>query len=179
MGLTADQIYVLNTHLGKPGADVQLGTMLQSAFSIVASEIALANGSVLIGNGSGIAAAQTLSGDATVSNTGVLTIANVAVTTAKLADANVTLGKLATGVAPSHVVKFAGKHTTAGGSATEAFTVTGVADTDIVVATLDTKGGTPVTIVTSQPTLNTVTVVFSGDPSTDHVVSYVVYRAAS
>jgi hypothetical protein len=96
-----------------------------------------------------------------------------------VAAGSVVLANLATGIAPSHVVKFAGKHTTAGGSATEAFTVTGVAATDIVVATLQTKGASPQTIVTTAPTLNTITVVFSADPSTDHVVSYVVYRAAS
>lgn len=92
---------------------------------------------------------------------------------------SITLSELASGIAPSHVVKFAGKYTTLGGSATEAQTVTGVAATDIVVATLQDKGATPRTILTSKPTLNTITYIFSGDPSTDHVVSYVVLRAAS
>lgn len=91
----------------------------------------------------------------------------------------ITLAMLTSGIAPSHVVKFAGKHTTTGGSATDAFTVTGVATTDIVFATVQTVGVTPRTIVSAAPTLNTVTVVWSGDPSTDHIVSYQVLRAAS
>lgn len=77
---------------------------------------------------------------------------------------------------PAYIVKFAGKRTTTGGSATEAFTVTGVLSTDIVLATLQTAGGTPRTLLTSAPTTNTITLVFSGDPSTDHIVSYEVLR---
>lgn len=107
------------------------------------------------------------------------TPADGSVTTAKLAAGAVTLAKLATGITPSHVVKFAGKYTTLGGSATEAQTLAGVASTDIVIATLQTKGATPRTILTTAPTTNTLTYVFSGDPSTDHVVSYMVLRAAS
>lgn len=106
-------------------------------------------------------------------------LASDSVTTVKILNANVTLAKLAAGITPSHIVVFAGKYTTLGGSATEAQTVTGVASTDIVLATLQAKGATPRTILTSAPTLNTITYVFSGDPSTDHVVSYQVLRAAS
>jgi hypothetical protein len=79
----------------------------------------------------------------------------------------------------SHVVKFAGKHTTAGGSASEAITVTGVEATDLVFVVLETAGNTPRTILTSKATANTITVVFSGDPSTDHIVSYQVLRATA
>lgn len=104
---------------------------------------------------------------------------NAGLTSSQLASGSVTLAKLATGITPSHVVKFAGKYTTLGGAASEAQTVTGVAATDIVVATLQAKGATPRTILTAAPTTNTLTYVFSGDPSTDHVISYVVYRAAS
>lgn len=92
--------------------------------------------------------------------------------------AKVLLGTLISNLTPSHTVKFAGTHTTVGGSATEAVTVTGVASTDVVVATLKTKGASPVTIVTSAPTTDTLTFVFSADPAADHVVSYVVYRTA-
>ncbi len=44
---------------------------------IVPGEIVLADGKLLIGNSSGIAAANTLSGDATITNAGVVTVANV------------------------------------------------------------------------------------------------------
>ena len=91
----------------------------------------------------------------------------------------VTLANLAAGITPSHIVTYAGKHTTTGGSATEAFTVTGVAATDIVFAQIQTVGAIPRTLTTAAPTLNTVTLVFSGDPSTDHVISYQVLKAAA
>lgn len=100
------------------------------------------------------------------------------ITSGDIGNGAVTLVKLATGVAPSHVVKFAGNHTTTGGSATEAFTVTGVAATDLVFVTMKTQGVTPETILSAAPTTNTITVVFSGDPSTDHVVAYQVLRLA-
>jgi hypothetical protein len=93
---------------------------------------------------------------------------------------SVTLAMLASGITPSHVVKFAGKYTTAGGSATEAQTLAGVLTSDVVLATLQDKGATPRTLLTTKPTAaDTITYVFSGDPSTDHVVSYQVLRAAT
>lgn len=63
----------------------------QSVGDIAAAEIALADGKVLIGGAGGAAAAQTLSGDLTTTNTGVTTLGAV-VTGAKVpttADANV------------------------------------------------------------------------------------------
>ncbi len=91
----------------------------------------------------------------------------------------VKLADLASGVAPAYVVVFAGNYTTTGGNATEAQTVTGVASTDIVVATLKAQGITPRTLLTVAPTTSTITYVFSGDPSTDHIVAYQVLRAAA
>jgi len=73
---------------------------------------------------------------------------------------------------------YAGEHTTVGGAAAEAITVTGVLDTDLVLVTLHTEGATPRTILTAAATAaDTITVTFSGDPAADHVVTYVVYRA--
>lgn len=102
-----------------------------------------------------------------------------AVTTVKIADANVTLAKLAAGIAPGYIVKFAGKHNSIGGSATEALIVSGVLSTDFVVATLQTQGVTPRTVLTVAPTTDTITFVYSGDPSNDHIVTYTVMRSAS
>lgn len=136
---------------------------------ISAADIPLADGEVLVGNSSNVAAGVAMSGDISIDNTGATAIGA----------GKVLLAMLGSGIAPSHVVKFAGKHTTTGGSATEAFTVTGVADTDIVFAQLQTAGLTPRAILTAAPTLNTVTLVFDGDPSTDHVVAYQVLRAAT
>ncbi|MFA6567732.1 MAG: hypothetical protein WCS96_05925 [Victivallales bacterium] len=61
------------------------------------NSVTLTDGSVLIGNGSNVAAAQTVSGDVTVSNTGVAAIQPDSVTTAKILDNNVTLAKIADG----------------------------------------------------------------------------------
>ena len=46
----------------------------------------LANGTILVGNASNISTAVTMSGDASLTNAGVITIANSAVNSAKIAD---------------------------------------------------------------------------------------------
>jgi hypothetical protein len=78
----------------------------------------------------------------------------------------------------SHVAVFGGAHTTTGGAAAENFTVTGVLSTDIVVAEVATQGGTPRTLNAVTAAANSIHLTFSGDPSTDHVVNYLVFRAA-
>lgn len=95
------------------------------------------------------------------------------------ANGAVTLAALATAIAPSHVVKFAGKHTTAGGDATEVITVTGLLTTDVVHVTVQTAGATPRSIVAAVLTANTITVTMSDDPSTDHILAYSVLRATA
>lgn len=92
---------------------------------------------------------------------------------------SVTLAQLAPGVAPSHVVKYAGTFTTAGGDASETITVTGAAATDIVCVTIKTKGASPVSIAAATAATNAINVTMSADPSTDHVLQYVVLRAAT
>jgi len=78
----------------------------------------------------------------------------------------------------SHKVVYAGKHTsTANGGGVNAVTVTGVLATDIVFVTLQTEGASPESIVKAVPSTNTITITFSGDPSTDHIVAYQVLRA--
>lgn len=91
----------------------------------------------------------------------------------------VVLGDMATAVAPSHVVKFAGKHTTLGGDATEVITVTGLATTDIAHVTVQTEGAVARSIVDHVLTANTITVTMSGDPSTDHILVYSVLRSTT
>jgi len=83
------------------------------------------------------------------------------------------------GTTTAYHVVYAAEYTTTGGNATEAATVTGVAASDLVVASLAAKGSTPRTLLTTATTTDTITFVFSGDPSTDHVVTYAVYRAAT
>jgi len=79
--------------------------------------------------------------------------------------------------AGSHYVAFAGEHTTVGGAAAEAITVAGVLATDLVIAVLHTVGASPQTILTSVASADTLTVTFSADPSSDHVLTYSVLRA--
>jgi hypothetical protein len=98
---------------------------------------------------------------------------------AQIADGAITLAKLATGVAPSHVVKAAGTKTTVGGSASQTITVAGALSTDIVCVTLKTVGATPRTILTATAAAGQINVVMSGDPSTDHVLQYALLRAAA
>lgn len=69
---------------------------VDSAAAIAFSKLAaLTSGNILVGNASNQAASVALSGDATISNTGVLTIAAGAVVTADLADSAVTTAKIA------------------------------------------------------------------------------------
>lgn len=140
----------------------------------------LPSGDIYVGNGSNVATAVAMSGDATLSNAGVMTIANNAVTTAKILNANVTLAKLASGIAPSHVIKFANQVTTVGGAAAEAFTVTGaVAATDRAFVQVVDNGTNNVTVLQAVVTANTLTVTFSADPGADAIINYQLIRAAS
>lgn len=141
--------------------------------------ITLPNAQILVGSAAGIATPVAMSGDATIANTGALTIANNAITTAKILNANVTLAKLAAGITPSHVIKFAGQPTTVGGAAAEAITVTGAAATDLAFVQMVNDGTANVTIVNAVVTLNTLTVTFSADPGNDVVINYQIIRAAA
>lgn len=57
----------------------------------------LASAKIFVGSAGNVATAQTMSGDATIDNAGALTIANLAVTNAKLATDAVTTGKILDG----------------------------------------------------------------------------------
>ena len=106
--LTADRNIVLPDQSGNVlvqgnaslvNADVATNAAL--AYSKLA---ALASGSILVGNGSNVATVQALSGDATLSNAGVLTIASSAITNAKISSsAAIGLSKLATGALPTAI----------------------------------------------------------------------------
>ena len=100
------------------------------------------------------------------------------ITTTDIADGSITLPKLATGISPSHVVKFGAKVTTAGGAAAEAFTVTGALATDVAAVVMQNQGAVARTILEVAVTTDTLTVTFSADPSTDHVIYYQIFRAA-
>lgn len=108
-----------------------------------------------------------------------LTVAATAVTAAKLWIKNATG---ANGWAPifadtaGYVCKYAGYHTTAGGDATEVITITGAISTDVIQVDVCSVGGTPRTVLTYKLSNSLCTVTMSGDPSTDHLLQYQVWR---
>jgi hypothetical protein len=66
---------------------------------------ALASTKVLVGNGENVATEVALSGDVTMNNAGAVTLANNAVVTAKITDANVTLAKIANAAGNTVIVR--------------------------------------------------------------------------
>lgn len=90
---------------------------------------------------------------------------------ANLAPASVTADKMAAGVLPINNQV----HTTVAG-ATNTITIAGVVATDVVQATINTVGASPVTIVSAAAGAGNVAVTFSADPSTDHRVNISVFR---
>lgn len=89
----------------------------------------LTDGYIFVGNGSNIATGVALSGDATIINTGAITISNLAVTNAKIANATIdpTTKLSATGT-PSSTTVLAGDNTW---KAAVQFNLTGIRDNDI------------------------------------------------
>lgn len=74
-------------------------------------------------------------------------------------------------------LKWSGQLTTVGGSAVETFTVAGLATTDLANVSIVTSGATPVTVLSAYiSAADTLSVTFSADPSTDHVISVEVNR---
>ena len=106
---TADEVVTISelNKLGTPTVDISgaVGTLSLSDGSVTNAKIAaatgvqydkleaLATGQLVVGN-AGTATATTLSGDATIAAGGAITIANDAVTTAKILDDNVTTDKI-------------------------------------------------------------------------------------
>lgn len=70
----------------------------------------------------------------------------------------------------------AGSFTTAGGDATESITSADVAVGDLCFVTNKVNGATPRTVLTAEAASGAITVTMSGDPSTDHVLQYLVIR---
>jgi len=68
----------------KDGGDILLGDVITDAASVSAAEIALANGKILVGGADALAHAQTMSGGATMTNAGVVTVVNTGVVAGKV-----------------------------------------------------------------------------------------------
>jgi len=69
----------------------------------------------------------------------------------------------------------AGSHTSTN-NATNTITVRGARAGDLALCQLDTKGSTPRTILTGKVTKDLLTIVFSGAPATDHIVSWSIWK---
>lgn len=100
-----------------------------------------------------------------------------AITNAKIADEAVATRHLDDTEIAS-VFKATGSHTTAGGDAAETITATGATATDIAIVTVKTAGATPRSIVAAAAGTDSIAVTMSGDPSTDHVLSWAIVRAS-
>ena len=86
------------TQITNTGAGNISSTNVQSALNELDTEklpTILTSGMLFVGSGSGVATGVALSGDATLSNAGVLTIANNAITTSKILDGTIALADLA------------------------------------------------------------------------------------
>jgi hypothetical protein len=130
--------------------------------------IPLPQGEILVGDVGGEAAAVAMSGDIAIDELGVTTIQA----------ASVEKSMLATGIDMSHIIVFAGQHTTVGGAAAEAITVTGALNTDLAFVQLVNDGTSNVSVLSAVVTANTLTVTFSANPGNDAVINYQLIRAA-
>ncbi len=177
MTITAEQVFLLN-RMGSIARKVQLGTLIQNAEAIVAGEITVADGQILIGTVANVGAAKALSGAITITREGVATLGADAVTGAdKIADDAVSLEHLDAGITPGLMVVAAGLFTTAGGDANESITAATVLGTDTVLAWVQKDGAVPRTVDTITPGAGSIALVMSGDPSTDHLIAWTAYRA--
>ncbi len=139
--------------------------------------IALTNGHIFVGNASNLAADVAMTGAITIDNTGLTTLANNAVTTTKILDANVTLAKLAAGITPAYIIKLGGKDVSAGGSATVTITATGVVATDLAFAAIQASANA-VSIQKVTAGTDQIVVLCSGDPGAA-TICWAAERAAA
>ena len=128
----------------------------------------LTSAHIIVGNGSNVPTSVAMTGDIAINNTGVTAIgAN-----------KVTLATLATGITPSHVIKFGAAVANGGGSASIVLSVAGVLSTDLVFAQL-ADSTNAVTVQKVTPTTDTITILLSGDPGASTTIMYQVLRAAA
>lgn len=164
-------IAITNTGVTSIQADTIVNADINSGAAISFSKLAaLTSGNVLVGSAGNVATSVAMSGDITISNAGVTAIGA----------GKVLLAMLGTGIAPAGVIKFMGQPTTLGGSATEAFTVTGaLAASDRAFVQVVNNGTNNVTVLQAVVTNDTLTITFSGDPAADTVFNYQLIRAAA
>lgn len=117
---------------------------------------------------------------ATAGSIGTAELADSGVTTAKIASGGVGLVNLASAVAPSHVVKYAGTYQWAGSGATGTATVAGVTATDTVVASIAVAPSQAATLTSAIAGSGVITFVLSAaNTSNDADINYLVLRATA
>ena len=113
--VASDVTFVLPASDGSSGQFLSTNGSGELSFAS-AGAAALTNGNIFVGNASGAAADVSMSGDTTIDNTGAVTIANDAITTAKILDDAVTGDKIANDVAlagnPTATTQAAGNNST-------------------------------------------------------------------
>lgn len=169
----------------------QLGTLIEEAEAIAPTEIALANTHILVGAATGKAADVAVSGDATLANTGALTVLNasvigkvltgfaggvgfsaVAATDSILAAFQKVVGNLAAKV-PNKSLLYSGQATTAGGDVNETIAQVGVLNTDLVLVQVASGTGYVVSAISAA---DSITVVMSENPGAATLLNWFVYR---
>lgn len=179
-GIIQLQINALSPNITttQPPADIPAGSITTAMLgNLIVTAPKIANATITttqISATAGIVGTQLANGTVTATQ-----LAANAVTTAGILNANVTLAKLAPGITPSHVVKFAAQYTTVGGAAAEAITIAGVLASDLPFVQLVAPGTNTVSVTFAVATTNTLTVTFSANPGNNAIVNYQILRAAS
>lgn len=155
----------------KLAADAVTNVKVAAAAAIAFSKLAaLTSAHILVGSAGNVATDTAMSGDITITNAGV-----TAIGAAKVAKA-----MLAATVRPSSMIVFSGTPTTVGGSATEAFVVTGaLAASDHAYVQVVNDGTGNRTVLQAVVTNDTLTITFSGDPGNDLIFNYQIIRATA
>lgn len=130
------------------------------------ANLPLASSQIFVGDGSGNAAAVAMSGDATITLAGAVSLSAASVAAAQLDNTSI-----------SHYPFSVIRPATVGGSAVENFAIAGLLATDQIVATMYDQGAVPVTILTAGALAGQARLEFSADPAADHIVTIAVYRA--
>lgn len=163
--LSANDIWQIDHQMGPIAHKIKLGTQLH-AIELVTNGV-LDNGAIFVGNASSVATGVVPSGDVTITNAGVTAIGT----------SKVTKTMLASGILPSHVVKFAGSSASeTDADASIVVTVTGAAATDVASAVLRASTN-DVYVKKAVLTSNTLTITLSGSGGVGTIVDYSIMRA--
>ena len=148
------------------------------------------DGQILVGDGTDIASVA-VTGDVTLANNGAVTIADDAVTNAKIANATIDLAAKVTGVLPiaqggtgansadgartsfgfiSGTLVWSNKDSGSGATAT--FSVSGISASSIVTGAIK-SGGNNTNIYSITPNTDEITFTLSGTPSSSAVIMYI------